>query len=128
MPDRLNRENSRHRIGKSPAEDLGIATTAYGVLSRGLLSGSSLAGPGDFRGHFPRFRGENRSRNAGLVEELGAIAVRKGFSLRNQQKGLMPRSPISPKIPSRLVRPSISFTRLPRLMSSNWHPVRLQAT
>jgi aryl-alcohol dehydrogenase-like predicted oxidoreductase len=59
---------------------LGIATTAYGVLSRGLLSGSSLAGPGDFRAHFPRFRGENRSHNARLVEELGAIAARKGIS------------------------------------------------
>ncbi len=37
--------------------ELGIATTAYGVLSRGLLSGSSTAGPGDFRTHFPRFQG-----------------------------------------------------------------------
>jgi aryl-alcohol dehydrogenase-like predicted oxidoreductase len=43
--------------------ELGIATTAYGVLSRGLLSGSSTGGPGDFRAHFPRFQGENRARN-----------------------------------------------------------------
>src|SRR5579871_5554813 len=41
--------------------ELGIAATAYGVLSRGLLSGSSIGGQGDFRAHFPRFRGENRS-------------------------------------------------------------------
>ncbi len=45
-----------------------------------------------------------------------------------QQKGLMPLSPISPKIPSRLVSPSISFTRGPRLMSCSSHFVRLQAT
>ncbi len=60
--------------------ELGIATTAYGVLSRGLLSGSSTAGPGDFRAHFPRFQGENRARNERMVQQLRAIAVGKGIS------------------------------------------------
>ncbi len=60
--------------------ELGIATTAYGVLSRGLLSGSSIAGPGDFRAHFPRFRGENRSRNDRIVDQLRQIADGRGIS------------------------------------------------
>src|SRR4029450_9116850 len=33
---------------------LGIATTAYGVLSRGLLTGSRPGGESDFRAHLPR--------------------------------------------------------------------------
>src|ERR1700757_4227557 len=43
--------------------ELGIGVTAYGVLSRGLLSGhwtpSHASDPGDFRAHSPRFQGEN---------------------------------------------------------------------
>src|SRR4051812_3055258 len=58
--------------------ELGIATTAYGVLSRGLLSGHwsperELKGR-DFRAHAPRFSGENVERNLELVERLRAIA------------------------------------------------------
>src|SRR5579864_5384131 len=40
-------------------DELGIATTAYGVLSRGLLSGSPTTGPSDLRSHLPRFTGDN---------------------------------------------------------------------
>ena len=58
--------------------ELGIATTAYGVLSRGLLSGSPVAGGGDMRLHFPRFQGENRTRNEQAVERLRQIAASKG--------------------------------------------------
>ena len=54
--------------------ELGIAVTAYGVLSRGLLSGSKLAGHSDFRGRFPRFAPENQQRNGKLVEILQRIA------------------------------------------------------
>lgn len=58
--------------------ELGIGITAYGVLSRGLLSGRwskerSLQ-RGDFRSGSPRFRGENLERNLALVEALRAIA------------------------------------------------------
>lgn len=60
--------------------ELGIAATAYGVLSRGLLSGSATGGPGDFRAYFPRFQGENRSRNQRMVEQLREIAAGKGIS------------------------------------------------
>ena len=62
--------------------ELGVAVTAYGVLSRGLLGGhwsaSAQAGPGDFRAHAPRFTGENLERNLQLVERLRAIAAESG--------------------------------------------------
>jgi aryl-alcohol dehydrogenase-like predicted oxidoreductase len=59
---------------------LGIGATAYGVLSRGLLSGKQAQAPAayDFRTHFPRFQGENLQRNLTLVEALRAIAREKG--------------------------------------------------
>ncbi|HXO22851.1 MAG TPA: aldo/keto reductase [Thermoanaerobaculia bacterium] len=59
-------------------EELGIGVTAYGVLSRGLLSGSKPAGKSDFRAHLPRFSGENGERNRRLVEELEKLAVERG--------------------------------------------------
>lgn len=59
-------------------ESLGIGVTAYGVLSRGLLSGSRPTGQSDFRAYLPRFRGENFSRNQHLVETLQQIAAEKG--------------------------------------------------
>ena len=60
--------------------DLGIGVTAYGVLSRGLLSRSSIAGPGDIRSRFPRFAGANLDRNLDLVARLKEIAARKGVT------------------------------------------------
>jgi aryl-alcohol dehydrogenase-like predicted oxidoreductase len=65
--------------------ELGIAVTAYGVLSRGLISGHfdpqrELA-PGDFRAHAPRFSGENRRHNLSLVDELQTLADAKGVSV-----------------------------------------------
>lgn len=65
--------------------ELGIAVTAYGVLSRGLLSGhwskerSETAQ--DFRGHLPRFSGENLDRNLSLVEALREIAQAQNASV-----------------------------------------------
>jgi aryl-alcohol dehydrogenase-like predicted oxidoreductase len=59
---------------------LGIGVTAYGVLSRGLLSGSRPAASGDFRVHLPRFTGENRERNQRLIEVLQKLAAEKGVS------------------------------------------------
>lgn len=60
--------------------ELGIGLTAYGVLSRGLLSGSRPGSPGDFRSHLPRFAGENRAHNARLVQALGDLAAQKGVT------------------------------------------------
>lgn len=59
-------------------DELGIGVTAYGVLSRGLLSGSRFDGAGDFRARLPRFSGENLERNRALVARLGELAAKKG--------------------------------------------------
>jgi aryl-alcohol dehydrogenase-like predicted oxidoreductase len=65
--------------------DLGIAVTAYGVLSRGLISGhwskDRPMAPGDFRSISPRFRAENLDRNLTLVEALRAVADAKGVTV-----------------------------------------------
>jgi len=58
--------------------ELGIGVTAYGVLSRGLLSGSQPAGKTDFRSMLPRFAGENAERNRRAVAVLGELAREKG--------------------------------------------------
>lgn len=59
---------------------LGVATTAYGVLSRGLLTGSKPGGPRDFRAHLPRFTGDNAERNQRLVDALARAATARGVS------------------------------------------------
>ena len=65
--------------------ELGIAVTAYGVLSRGLLSDSFLpdrpATPGDMRSRFPRFSADNARHNLALVDELRAIAAGKDATI-----------------------------------------------
>jgi aryl-alcohol dehydrogenase-like predicted oxidoreductase len=62
--------------------ELGIGVTAYGVLSRGLISGhwSKDAGKADFRGRSPRFSGDNLDHNLALVEKLREIAQDVGAS------------------------------------------------
>ncbi len=60
-------------------EELGIGVTAYGVLSRGLLSGSKPAAAGDFRAFLPRFTGENRDHNDRLVNRLRQLAAARGL-------------------------------------------------
>ncbi len=59
------------------ARELGVGVTAYGVLSRGLLSGSRPAAKGDFRTHLPRFTGANFERNRALIESLGRLAAER---------------------------------------------------
>jgi aryl-alcohol dehydrogenase-like predicted oxidoreductase len=55
--------------------ELGISVTAYGILSRGLLSsGTARLAPGDPRTRFPRFADENHVRNLELLAALEAIA------------------------------------------------------
>jgi aryl-alcohol dehydrogenase-like predicted oxidoreductase len=60
--------------------ELGIGTTAYGVLSRGLLSGSKPADKGDFRRFLPRYTGANYEKNATLVEALASVAAERGVT------------------------------------------------
>ncbi len=65
--------------------ELGVGVTAYGVLSRGLLSGhwspDRVVADGDFRKTAPRFTGENLDRNLALVDALRAVADAKGATV-----------------------------------------------
>ena len=65
--------------------ELSIGVTAYGVLSRGLISGhwdaSRQTGARDFRSHSPRFQGDNLRHNLGLVEQLRELAAAHGVSV-----------------------------------------------
>lgn len=60
--------------------ELGIGITAYGALSRGLLTGSAPTAKGDLRAHLPRFSAENLARNRDLVERLRRFAAEKRCS------------------------------------------------
>src|SRR3954469_23617337 len=65
--------------------ELGIGITAYGVLSRGLLSGhwsrDRDLGQRDFRAFSPRFQGENLERNLSLVDALRGVAEETGATV-----------------------------------------------
>ncbi|THD08280.1 aldo/keto reductase [Rhodanobacter lindaniclasticus] len=65
--------------------ELGIAVTAYGVLSRGLISGHWAKDRGtdarDFRQHSPRFQGDNLEHNLQLVDVLRGLAEARGCSV-----------------------------------------------
>ncbi|MBO8199337.1 aldo/keto reductase [Streptomyces smyrnaeus] len=65
--------------------ELGIGLTAYGVLSRGLISGhwtaERSADPDDSRSRSPRFSGENVEHNLTLVEALRRVAEAKGCTV-----------------------------------------------
>lgn len=63
--------------------ELGIGITAYGVLSRGLISGhwSKETSNAGFRAMSPRFQGPNLEHNLALVEALRGVAARIGASV-----------------------------------------------
>jgi aryl-alcohol dehydrogenase-like predicted oxidoreductase len=65
--------------------ELEIGITAYGVLSRGLISGhyrpDARPQSGDIRGRMPRFQGENLHHNLALVDELRTIAEAKSATV-----------------------------------------------
>jgi aryl-alcohol dehydrogenase-like predicted oxidoreductase len=64
--------------------ELGIGVTAYGVLSRGLISGhwsGQRGGADDFRSHSPRFTGANLDANLALVDALRGAARRAGITV-----------------------------------------------
>jgi aryl-alcohol dehydrogenase-like predicted oxidoreductase len=65
------------------ARELGVGITAYGVLSRGLLSGHWTADRDvrDFRAHLPRFSGDNLEANLRLVEALREVARGRGATV-----------------------------------------------
>jgi aryl-alcohol dehydrogenase-like predicted oxidoreductase len=61
--------------------ELGIGVTAYGILSRGLLSPETARlAPGDPRARFPRFHDGNLERNLGLLGALEKLARERGVT------------------------------------------------
>ncbi len=63
---------------------LGIGITAYGVLSRGLISGhwqKGAAAGHDFRAFSPRFQDRNVDANLALVEALRKVAEARHISV-----------------------------------------------
>jgi aryl-alcohol dehydrogenase-like predicted oxidoreductase len=60
--------------------ELGIGATLYGVLSRGLLTGSKVGGKGDNRVHMPRFSGEAGEHNAAAIARFRAFAAERGMT------------------------------------------------
>ena len=65
------------------ARELGIGITAYGVLSRGLISGhwTPSRHTSDFRAVSPRFQGDNLDHNLKLVEALREVAAEKDVTV-----------------------------------------------
>ncbi len=65
--------------------ELGIGITAYGVLSRGLISGhwtkDRSTARNDLRLHSPRFAAENIDHNLRLVDDLRGVAESKGATV-----------------------------------------------
>ena len=64
--------------------ELGIGITAYGVLSRGLISGhwsKAREGERGFRANAPRFQGANLDANLALVDAIRGIADGIGASV-----------------------------------------------
>jgi aryl-alcohol dehydrogenase-like predicted oxidoreductase len=61
--------------------ELGISVTAYGILSRGLLSrDTARLADGDLRARFPRFQPGNLERNLTLLDTLEAIGQERGLT------------------------------------------------
>jgi aryl-alcohol dehydrogenase-like predicted oxidoreductase len=98
-PDTIRRAHAVHPIAALQSEyslwsrepedeildlvrELGIGFVAYSPLGRGFLTGEIKSAkdlaPDDWRRNNPRFSGANLQRNLDLVEEVKALAARKG--------------------------------------------------
>ncbi|RMI30934.1 aldo/keto reductase [Nocardia stercoris] len=65
------------------AAELGVTFVPYSPLGRGFLTGTlqlAQLSSGDFRGHMPRFTGENAIRNQELLAPLAEIAAARGLT------------------------------------------------
>lgn len=72
---------SRGLEAQLPAlRSMGVGVTAYGVLSRGLLTGSTPKGPTDFRAWLPRFTGANAETNQKAQRSLAQVAAKEGVT------------------------------------------------
>jgi aryl-alcohol dehydrogenase-like predicted oxidoreductase len=64
------------------AKELGIGVVAFANTAEGLLTGDMKAplAADAYQNHFPRFQGENLTKNLEKVEVLKAMAKEKGFT------------------------------------------------
>ncbi|KAL0083024.1 Aldo/keto reductase [Phycomyces blakesleeanus] len=66
------------------ARELGISIVAYSPLGRGFLTGAIKSpddfGADDFRHNVPRFSPENFGKNLKLVDDINALATKKGVA------------------------------------------------
>ncbi|CAG9954630.1 unnamed protein product [Clonostachys rosea f. rosea IK726] len=64
------------------ARELGVTVVAYSPLGRGILTGNlsqdAISSEGDFRPMFPMYAEENLQKNRVLLDQLGALAGKKG--------------------------------------------------
>ncbi|MCB9596636.1 MAG: aldo/keto reductase [Sandaracinaceae bacterium] len=61
-------------------DELGVSATLYGVLSRGLLGGSTPKGPRDYRAYLPRFTGDHKERNDAVVDAVRGFAEARSMT------------------------------------------------
>ena len=59
---------------------LGVSATLYGVLSRGLLTGSKVGGNGDHRARMPRFSGEAGEQNVAAIAQFHTFAADRNMT------------------------------------------------
>jgi aryl-alcohol dehydrogenase-like predicted oxidoreductase len=71
--------------------ELGIGATLYGVLSRGLLTGSKPKGAGDFRAYLPRFTGAHGEKNEDVVGALQRFAQERQMTSGQREDALAAR-------------------------------------
>lgn len=107
--------------------ELGIGLTAYGVLSRGLLSGhwtpSWQLSAADFRAHSPRFQAENLVANLRLVDALSGSHNGWGpQQARLRSPGSPPKARTSSRSSARAAVTGSRSPSVPRL--SLWTPAR----
>jgi aryl-alcohol dehydrogenase-like predicted oxidoreductase len=102
--------------------ELGIGITAYGVLSRGLLTGSTGSGEGDLRStYYPRFQGDNLKRNERLADALAKVAESKGITAAQAAIGWVasPGEDIIPLVGARTVGRLTEALMSPLQLSAN---------
>ena len=101
--------------------ELGIGITAYGVLGRGLLTGSTAGGDGDVRKTFyPRLHDQNLSHNAELAATLAHVAAREGVTAAQAAIGWVASQ-------GEDIVPLVGARTVARLVEALGSPLRLSA-
>ena len=104
------------------AKELGVGVVAFANTAEGLLSGTMKAplAADDYQNHFPRFQGDNLTKNLEKVEVLKQMAEEKGYSptqlaiawVNQQGNHIMPLVSMSrrSRLPENIAAMDITFT------------------